>query len=334
MPKKRRDPMNLWLRGRSFYWECRWKGVRYGPKSLGPVSKDVAQRMAAEMRLAIIEGRYHERAVPTFGVFAAEFLRWYVVGRRPASIRHCEGILQRLVVLWDATPLDQVTTLMVERFRRDRAATRKPATVNGDLQVIRQLFRQAVAWDVVRENPAKGVRKVRENERPRLVLSDEEELRLLAECGAHLRPLVLFALHTGLRQAELTTLTWGQVDLIAGTVTVESGLAKSRKARTIPLNRVARECLPSPSERGGRVFGYRFWSSAFKLAVTRARLKGITPHSLRRTFGTRAIEKGVNVFTVQKWLGHSHVNQTMSYVHPSQAHEREAIELIGKARHG
>ena len=41
----------------------------------------------------------------------------------------------------------------------------------------------------------------------------------------------------------------------------------------------------------------------------------IHPHALRHTFATRCFEKGMNVETVQKIMGHANINMTMSYTH-------------------
>jgi integrase len=62
-------------------------------------------------------------------------------------------------------------------------------------------------------NPAQGIRLLKEhNERDR-VLSQEDYTRLLAHCSAHLKPIVKVAYHTRMRQGEILSLTWGQVDL-------------------------------------------------------------------------------------------------------------------------
>jgi integrase len=328
--RRRREPVNLWLRGRSFYVEFTWKGTRYGPKSLGPVSRDVAQRQVAEMRLAVIEGRYHERPMPTFGLFAEEFLRWYVAGRRPGSIRRYGSVISRLVEHFDNLPLDQVTTLHLERYKRERAAVRQPGGVNLDLQVIHQMFRLAVTWGHLSQDPSRPVQDLRVNEAKTRVLAPDEEHRLLSACGPHLRPVVIFALHTGLRSHELTTLTWENIDRERRVLTIESGRAKNRRFRTIPLNAVALAALPTlPLQTGeGRVFAYKDWVDSFDLAVARAGLRDVSPHTLRRTFITRALEVGVNVRSVQRWAGHQDVRMTMRYAHPSATYEREAIERL------
>ena len=142
----------------------------------------------------------------------------------------------------------------------------------------------------------------------------------------HLRPIVIFALHTGLRYAELTTLTWAQIDLDRRTVTVESGTAKNRRARQVPLNSKAMGALP--------LHGERVESSAIDLGRIleagghRAGLTHVTPHSLRRTFATRCLAAGIDIVTVSQWLGHARVVQTQTYVFPYREHWPTAIERL------
>jgi len=64
-----------------------------------------------------------------------------------------------------------------------------------------------VQWGKVGENPVKKVRLYREDNACTGFLTDAEEACLLAGCSAHLKVLILTALHTGFRASELRSLT-------------------------------------------------------------------------------------------------------------------------------
>ncbi len=130
----------------------------------------------------------------------------------------------------------QVTTVRVERYKRDRLeAGLKPRTVNKDLRVLRHLLNVAMEWGLLLHDPMPHVKQVRADQSPTRVLSAHEERQLLTACNSHLRPLVTFGLHTGLRAGELCNLTWEHIDADRRLVRVVSGTAKSRRERAIPL---------------------------------------------------------------------------------------------------
>ena len=65
----------------------------------------------------------------------------------------------------------------------------------------------------------------------------------------------------------------------------------------------------------------------FKNALQRAKVRQVTFHELRHTFGTRMAAAGVPLRTIQHWMGHADAKTTQVYAHyqPSDA-EAETIE--------
>jgi len=64
------------------------------------------------------------------------------------------------------------------------------------------------------------------------------------------------------------------------------------------------------------------------LARTTIRLpKGQADHSLRHTFASHFMQKGGNILTLQKILGHSSLAMTMRYAHLAPEHLAEAVRL-------
>jgi integrase len=323
--------MSIYKRGKSWYAEFYIRGVRYGPKSLGPIPRSVATRWETEAKAKAWQGLYEpERPiVPTFATFALEFASIYKAGHRPLSTKAVVQILRQLAPHFARYRLDEITLVMLERYTRDLASHHRPNTVNNHVDLIKQLFRHATRLGYLRVDPSLELRRVRLDEPKTRVLTPEEDARLLAACNAHMRPLVQFGLLTGLRVGELVSLTWEQIDLRRETVTVWSGGAKSRRHRTIPLIPLALDTVQNVPPGEGRIFGYRHIHSGFRLAAKRAGLKDVTPHTLRHTFASRLAEQDVNSRLIQQFLGHASLLQTQRYINPHSSYAREAILRLG-----
>ncbi|MCY1507064.1 Tyrosine recombinase XerC [compost metagenome] len=70
--------------------------------------------------------------------------------------------------------------------------------------------------------------------------------------------------------------------------------------------------------------------SSFRRALVRSGVqlpKGQASHALRHTFASHFIQKGGNILTLQKILGHSSLAMTMRYAHLAPEHLAEAVRL-------
>jgi len=84
------------------------------------------------------------------------------------------------------------------------------------------------------------ISKADETKRNR-VMSFDEEKKLLEACAddtprAHLRPLIIAAVNTGARKGELLSLTWKDVDLASGIITIRALNTKTAQSRSLPIS--------------------------------------------------------------------------------------------------
>ena len=70
--------------------------------------------------------------------------------------------------------------------------------------------------------------------------------------------------------------------------------------------------------------------TAFENACIRAGIKNLTFHTLRHTFATRLVLSGVDLATVSKLLGHSTIQMTMRYSHPTPEALKNAVYKLDK----
>ena len=157
-------------------------------------------------------------------------------------------------------------------------------------------------------------------------LRAEEADRLCNACQTTEEKLVLWTLlDTGLRVSELCGLTpqqllWQQKALrISG----KGGpYGKQSKKRVVPLSRRLQALLEPYFALHERWFvGPRQAQKIVKRVAERARIsQKVTPHVLRHTFATMALQKGISLAAVQKILGHERLGTTALYLNLTDLH--------------
>lgn len=234
-----------------------------------------------------------------------------------------------------------ITALDIERLVKKRIDDGKTkSTANRCVQLLKTMFNLAVDWGYMADNPAAKVKLYSEkgNEKER-VLTDEEQVRLLDACPPWMRPIILCAVHTGMRRGEVLSLRWDHVDFDKLTIRVDK--TKSGKPRFIDIGATLLKLLlrqrvehPKsefvfPNDRTGKPF-VGVWK-AFHAALKAASITGCRFHDLRHTFASRLMESGADIITVRDLLGHHDVRITQRYTHSGNEQRRRAIESLDPA---
>ena len=181
-------------------------------------------------------------------------------------------------------------------------------------------------------NPVKRARKPKlSGGRTRRLLEGEEK-KLLEACGDNFRSVVLFALETAMRRAEIANLSWANVDLNGPTVYL--GNTKNMSERTVPLSPAAIDILQNiPRQITGSVFGMS--ENAITIAMRRAREKAdiidLTFHDLRHEATSRLFENtDLDSLEISEITGHKGLQMLKRYTHLRS--DRLAARLAGKKR--
>ena len=257
--------------------------------------------------------------------------------RQPATERKIRGVIAKQIAeTFGRRPLVSVRPSEVQVWAAELSRTQSAATARHSLGVLRRVFDYAVRDGVIQRNPATGIRlsKVQGND-PRPLTHDE--LWLLAEQfdAARDRLLVLVAGYCGLRWGELAALRWSDVDLQGRTLRVvrayseeaprgELSPVKNHQARTVPIPAIVSseladykaQCDPDglvfPSVAGTPLRNRNWRRDVFDSAVEALGLK-ITPHNLRDTAASLAIQEGASVVAVARLLGHESAATTLNH---------------------
>jgi len=233
--------------------------------------------------------------------------------------------------------LCDITPLAIEKYRTERlSAGKEKSTTNRETALLRKMFNLSIQWGYCKDNPVNKVKlfSEKENQRNR-VLSKEEETELLKECAPHLKPIIITALHTGIRKANVLNLKWEQINFNEREITVFD--SKSKEYLTVLINdtllntllmlkqeRISDFVFPNPET--GKPF--KTVRRSFNNACRRANIKDLRFHDLRHTFGSRLNQKGADIRSVQDLLGHHSLEMTKRYTHTNKKQKQDAVYLL------
>lgn len=246
--------------------------------------------------------------------------------------RHLRWLLEATgaLKLTDILPdvVDAQLGMLVEQGKAAR-------TLNLKLECASAFLNWCVRNGRIRSNPLRIIPKrneVVDRRRERRALTEKEVEALLDVARAQaqetaqaaLRPLwYTFALLAGLRRGDMERLTWGAVDLDAGTLTIRGGKAK-RRVDKLPLHpeltAEIRRVKPTDVLPSARVFPAPVSNATRKKDFLDAGIPLVNEHgehadlhSLRVTFGTRLALNGVLPAVHQRLMRHSTIELTMRY---------------------
>lgn len=201
------------------------------------------------------------------------------------------------------------------------------------------------------------LKKAPEPPRDRRLVGDEEK-RLLNEAGPHLKDCIVAALESGMRKGEILSLRWKQVRWLQNEIALEWQNTKTRRARQIPISPTLREVLvrrqkallktlpesstTSDAERLAdlHVFGNEIGAriktdvkTAWQGACVRAKIEDLHFHDLRHDAGSRKLEAGWPLHAVSRWLGHTKLTTTDTYLNATtqllhELNERKPLTLV------
>jgi integrase len=331
------ERMGVFRKCETWYIDYRVHGKRRREK-IGP-SKELAKRVLNKRLVAIAEGKFldvkREKRC-RFSEAAERFLEYSETNKR-SYLRDRTIVNRHLLPIFGKKHLDEITSWDVERYKASRKDKLSPASVNRELSCLKTIFNKAIHWRLTKENPVRGVKMFRENNRRLRFLMPDEIRDLLDCCAPFLRPIVATALHTGMRRGEILNLTWQDIDFDRGHITIRD--SKNGESRTAPMNDLLAETLrrhkeerrpknplvfPSPTGKP-----YSDFRQSFKVACKEAGITDFRFHDLRHTFASHLVMNGVDLTTVKELLGHKTLVMTLRYAHLSQGHKKEAVNKLG-----
>jgi integrase len=213
----------------------------------------------------------------------------------------------------------------ITQFREDRLKEVSAGTVLKDLGLLSAVINTGrTEWglvNIVRTNPVSLISKPK-TPRPRDRRIEAGELERLLSASSNLnawfRPVVLFAIETGMRRGEILSLCWENVHL--GKRYAHLPDTKNGDSRDVPLSPMALELLgdlPRNVREDQVVFPLHFEAlkSSWRRACCSAGISNLRFHDLRHEATSRFFEKGLNVMEVAAITGHKDLRMLQRYTH-------------------
>lgn len=261
-----------------------------------------------------------------------------------------------------AYQLQKLNTDIIQGFINEMADDGLSArTIEYSVYVLSAALKQAIKNKLLSSNPCCDV-ELPKRVRKQITTLDVDQMLRFKKCMEEYRvpntqlknrhhplyPAFLLMLTTGCRRGEILGLTWENVHLNDGYVSIRQHLIVTSKGlmletpktnnsiRDIPLTDKVLDVLRDYKEdKSGLVFttykgNYihpRTFDRSFKFLLVRAGLPETTRlHDLRHTFATQMLAHSVDLKTCSELLGHSTPGFTaMVYVHPSLDMKKKAI---------
>jgi integrase len=239
--------------------------------------------------------------------------------------------------------LSQISPQWVDNYQRYLAKETKLSASSSYnySKAVRMALRQAVKDNILIKNPADTVKGLPEPETDLVFLSPEEVKQLSntdlsGDLGAEVRRAFLFICHTGLRISDIKELKWG--DIQPEPLQIIKRQKKTKRMAVIPLLKEGAgrwvdldgAYTHSPDDLVFPLLASKIQTNRYliKWAAAAGIAKPIGWHTARRTFATRLLEAGTEIYTVANLLGHKGLKQVSRYAQVTDKLRQTAIAKL------
>jgi integrase len=309
----------IWWRVDEWLAQPDGKFIRYRKKRIP--TKEQAVACATKVKAESFEGRFFDRVRTPTSTVADLWSAYEPIAKRDNDAWQTDvGRAKHLLKHLGAHRAFSLTLKDVDAYRTGRlgestARGTQPtaATLDREVELLKRILNYAVACAKLPNNPVANARLLRKPNVRRVVLDEAAFQRLFDASEESLKPILLVAFDTGMRQREILDLRWEQVDLRQGAIRLAPQDTKGEESRLVVLTtrvRTVLDALPrglptTPLFRNPRTGeAWQDIRKAFRRARKAAGLDGVWFHDLRRSFVTRTRRLGVPESVVMRMSGH------------------------------
>jgi integrase len=281
----------------------------------------------------------------SFGEAAEHYIKNHSIHKRNCKTE--TGTIRALIRLWGNDQAQSIDKAKVFALRDDLLSRgRSGDTVNHYYNAISKIYQMLqTEWSMAVENPIKGIKRLPANPSRTKRINGETEAALLLACEQStsklLKPIIQFALETGMRRGEIMALKWMDIDLPRRRAFLH--VTKNGDPRQVPLTLKAVQILNElKGEHPEQVFPLsmdglrRYFDKAIKTAKENWKSEGVNPfddlrlHDCRHEALSRLSDAGLNVIELSHISGHKTLAQLARYTHPCHQAILSKLDKLGK----
>jgi integrase len=279
-----------------------------------PVKKQMreAEKQYALFENEVKKGQYIDNEKITFEDFTELWLKDYAIPNlQPKTLHEYKRLLQRIIVAIGHIKLCHLQPIHLTAFynnlredgiRKDKnAGGLSPKTITHYHRLISTILETGVQWNLLANNPASRVKppKLEKHEARHFNIEQTQYiLELLESEPLKYRTMIVLSIFGGMRQGELTALTWGDVDLENFTIKIDKslqhlpGMATFTKSTKTETTRI----ISVPASVIDLLKKYKLWQSEEKLNL------GNLWHNEVSFIFTAFDGKAIFPSTISKWF--------------------------------
>ena len=224
-------------------------------------------------------------------------------------------------------------------------------SISKIIAILKSFFNYLEEEDIIVKNPTRKIKMPKKKHKLPRIISQIEFEQLMSSIDFSpfrisknsVRNKLIFSMlfYTGIRRNELLSLSFDDLNLSSSTITIRSG--KGGKDRIIPLHPKVKcllelyigQRLPLKDNalfigEAGKRLCKATLINLLKTCLVLSGLdkKGYSLHSFRHSFATHLIESGVDLFKVQRLLGHESLDSTKIYISFNSSQMAKTIERL------
>ena len=286
---------------------------------------------------------------------------------KPSTFQRYEGIYRNYIKtsILAGTKISKINPIQIQKYYNELYKTKTYSQINTLNTILKVFFNWCCNNGYIVKNPClnlniKGNKSdVINSKRKEVEILNTKEIKTIKNCikNTNFELLFLLDLGTGLRQGELLALDWEHIDLVKKEIKVEKSAkevyiydnSETKHIETIiqtPKTRNSFRTIPIPSTLIDRLStinnkeGYLFLDSSNKLLkgknvsskwtkiLKECNIPHKKFHSIRHTYGSMLLQKGVDIETVAELMGHNAISITQTYMHSETKLKSKSVNKL------